>query len=189
MTNCKGIYCFGTGYKSCISDNTGKFCELWGLLLYPQCASGYVNWDCCICATQCPDGFGDTGLYCTKPSAYGRGAGYPLWQKDKCNQEHQDVGGCEKNGALYYPKCKANYHNVGCCVCSPNCPDGWSDIGVSCKKPQQYGRGTGYSVLFNCGKNNDHLIIPTIPDDTCDNQAPKIDDLLSHLDSEVSKGQ
>lgn len=165
-----------------------------------------------------PKGFRDDGLYCAKPAAYGRGAGYPLWQKDKCNREHQDVGGCEKvtkstflvffsflsplhasafallfyafnsvsslhcqiyadlpvkiqmcpqNGALYYPKCKQNFHNVGCCICSPDCPSGWTDIGVSCKKPESYGRGTGYSILFNKCRNNEHLIIPTVPSDSC----------------------
>jgi len=29
-------------------------------------------------------------------------------------------------------------------VCSPDCPSGWTDIGVSCKKPGTYGRGVGY---------------------------------------------
>lgn len=185
MTDCKGIICFGTGYKYCIQDHPGQACEQWGLFVYPKCKPGFTNWDCCVCATiwysiifsylfifrfekktepcpminfsvwtelivflvdtekfhakiypdkyfcfqslslcfvlpnylsfqvfwnhhdrlcisncKCPHisppGFRDDGLYCAKPSAYGRGAGYPLWKKDKCNQEHEDVGGCEK---------------------------------------------------------------------------------------------
>ena len=31
---------------------------------------------------------------------------------------------------------------MGCCVCSPDCPAGFSDIGVSCKKPM-YARDAG----------------------------------------------
>lgn len=189
MTDCKGIICFGTGYKYCIQDHPGQACEQWGLFVYPKCKPGFTNWDCCVCATICPPGFRDDGLYCAKPSAYGRGAGYPLWKKDKCNQEHEDVGGCEKNGALYYPKCKPNFHNVGCCICSPDCPSGWNDIGVSCKKPQSYGRGTGYSVLFSICRNNEHLEIPTIPSSSCTDQATKLDTLLNYLDSEIRKGE
>lgn len=37
---------------------------------------------------ECPSGFRDDGLYCAKPSAYGRGAGYVLWKKDKCFKDH-----------------------------------------------------------------------------------------------------
>jgi len=58
---------------------------------------------------------------------------------------------------MYYPKCKAGFHNVGCCVCSPNCPSGWTDVGISCKKPNTYGRGAGYpvSIGLKCIKEYD----------------------------------
>ena len=26
----------------------------------------------------------------------------------------------EKDGAIFYPKCKANFHKTGCCICSPD---------------------------------------------------------------------
>lgn len=81
----------------------------------------------------CPAGFTDNGLYCLKPRAYGRGVGYVLWKRDQCEKDYPKLG-CEKNGALWYPKCEPGYHNVGCCICSPNCPEGWTDIGISCKK-------------------------------------------------------
>ena len=51
---------------------------------------------------KCPHGFRDHGLYCGKPKAYGRGAGYALWDKNKCFRKHRQ--GCEKHGALYYPR-------------------------------------------------------------------------------------
>lgn len=56
--------------------------------------------------------------------------------------DEYDATDCEKNGLLWYPTCKENFHNVGCCVCSPDCPSGMNDIGVSCHK-DSYGRTAG----------------------------------------------
>jgi len=66
-----------------------------------------------------------------KPKAYGRGAGYVIWEKDKCEREHPDTG-CEKSGAIWYPKCRSGFHPFGCCICSPNCEYGMIDVGISC---------------------------------------------------------
>lgn len=65
----------------------------------------------------------------------------------RCEKDN-GVGNCEENGLIWYPKCKYGYHPVGCCICSPNCPSGWDDIGVSCTKPT-YGRGVGFGFDFN----------------------------------------
>ena len=73
----------------------------------------------------------DDGAFCKKPESYGRGAGSITECKD-----------CEKWGLLWYPKCKPNFHNVACCVCSPDCPAGMTDIGISCAK-KSYGRTAG----------------------------------------------
>jgi len=87
--------------------------------------------------------FTDIGLFCEKPSAYGRGAGHET--------EHNclvsgDAGaaknGCEQWGLLWYPKCDPSYHNFACCICSPDCPSGYSDTGIGCTKPT-YSRGVG----------------------------------------------
>ncbi len=86
-----------------------------------------------FCYKNCPQGLPDNGLYCEKRGEYGRGAGYVIWNEDKCNRENPQ--GCEKSGALWYPKCKPGYSPFGCCLCKPSCPQGWEDIGVSCKKP------------------------------------------------------
>lgn len=45
---------------------------------------------------------------------YGRGAGYV--SRSICNR-HSD-NGCDKNGYLFYPKCRNGYDAVGCCICS-----------------------------------------------------------------------
>jgi len=110
-----------------------------GLLCYTVCKPGFGGAGP-VCWESCPAGYKDTGADCLKPASYGRGAGYVIWDEDKCNRENSQ--GCEKNGALWYPKCQANFHAVGCCVCSPDCPSGMSVIGVSCAK-ESYGRGAG----------------------------------------------
>jgi len=112
-----------------------------GLLCYPFCQEGYKGVGP-VCWQNCPPSFRDDGAFCFKPSPYGRGAGYALWNEDKCHRENQDVGGCEKWGLMWYPKCKVGFHNVACCICSPNCINGMTDIGVSCAK-KSYGRGAG----------------------------------------------
>ena len=65
----------------------------------------------------------------------------------RCEAAH-GRGNCEKNGLIVYPKCKTSFHAVGCCVCSPDCPSGMTDIGVSCQK-NSYGRGAG--AIPGCG--------------------------------------
>lgn len=114
-------------------------------------------------ADRAVSGFRDDGAYCAKPAPYGRGAGYP-WQfgdapfnldgaRDRCNRDHP--GGCEQWGLVWYPRRRANFHAAGCCVCSPDCPAGMTDIGVSCQKqtstrsinlPTQCGAGQVYDA-------------------------------------------
>lgn len=123
--------------------------ELDAGLCYPQCRAGFDGVGP-VCWQDCPSSYRDDGAFCAKPEAYGRGAGY-AWQFGdglnlndavaRCERDH-GRGQCEQNGLIIYPKCRSGFHAVGCCVCSPNCPAGMSDIGVSCAK-QSYGRGAG----------------------------------------------
>lgn len=129
-------------------------------LCYPKCQAGYVGVGP-VCWKSCPPGYRDDGGFCAKPAAYGRGAGYP-WKfgdglnldgaRARCEKENRQ--GCEKYGEIMYPKCREGFSPAGCCVCSPVCPAGFVDIGVSCTKPS-YGRGAG-TVPKNCpaGKVN-----------------------------------
>lgn len=137
-------YCYrktATRGAGIIRNICGPNLEKDGALCYPKCQNGYAG-SGLICTQNCPPGFTNDGLFCRKPNSYGRGAGYVIWDEKKCNDEHSDVG-CEKNGALWYPKCRTNFHSVGCCVCSPDCPPGFGkDIGVSCTK-KTYTRGAG----------------------------------------------
>lgn len=147
--------CLEHATQRCEADNS-QGCEQYGLIIYPKCRAGFKSFGCCLCHSICPSGFRDDGAFCAKPAAYGRGAGYPWKFGDKafnydgarrrCEKNHGQ-GRCEMNGLIYYPKCAENFHNVGCCVCSPNCPSGFNDIGVSCEK-QTYGRGVGYPFKF-----------------------------------------
>jgi len=132
-------------------------------LCYPACAAGYGAAGP-VCWGKCPAGFTDHGVGCTKPAPYGRGAGYP-WKfgdkafsldgaRNRCNKDNPTAG-CEKDGAILYPKCKPGFHKVGCCVCSPDCPSGFGDTGATCTKPTQT-RGAG-TIPTACsgGKQND----------------------------------
>ena len=112
-----------------------------GLLCYPFCREGYhgVGPDCW---QSCPSNFHDDGVFCRKPRSYGRGFG-SLKQCDHC----------EKWGALYYPKCREGFHHVACCVCSPDCPHGMTDIGISCTK-HSYGRLAGTPLVCKHSQEN-----------------------------------
>lgn len=118
-------------------------------LCYTPCRSGYTA-TVTMCVPGCPAGFRDDGLYCAKPAAYGRGAGYPWKFGDKAGSldgararcVKANPQGCEKSGAIIYPLCRSGFHNVGSNICSPSCPSGYTDIGVSCQK-KTYDRGAG----------------------------------------------
>jgi len=128
-------------------------------LCYTPCQPGYKGVGP-VCWQSCAPGFRDDGAFCAKPGPYGRGAGYP-WKfgdglndngmRRRCNKANPQ--GCEKNGLIYYPKCREGFHAVGCCICSPNCPRGQTDIGVSCAK-KSYGRGVG-KPLSTCPTGQD----------------------------------
>lgn len=135
-----------------------------GALCYDKCKDGYGGAGP-MCWEHCPSGYHDDGATCRKdphvvgkPSAYGRGAGYAIWDEKKCNREHSQ--GCEKDGAMYYPRCKPGFHKVGCCICSPDCPAGYHDDGATCRLPgdikgkKSYGRGAG-SALSACASNEE----------------------------------
>ncbi|RHY23730.1 hypothetical protein DYB32_009079 [Aphanomyces invadans] len=90
--------------------------EAYGALCYPMCEKEYEKVGCCVCRKKgCSgvEGFTDLGASCTKPAAYGRGAGYGLWEEDRCKKENG--GTCEKNGLMWYSPCKAGFHSAGCC--------------------------------------------------------------------------
>jgi len=139
-----------------------------GLLCYPECETGYTGVGP-VCWQNCLNNYRDDGAFCYKPSSYGRGAGYPLWSKQKCNDENSN--GCEKYGLLYYPKCKTGFHNVGCCICSPDCPSGQTDIGISCAK-KSYGRGAGTPLTCEDGEQYDAGLCYTPCSEGYDNVGP-----------------
>src|SRR5258706_11502430 len=125
--------------------------ELDAGLCYPKCASGMKGVGP-VCWQNCPSGMTDHGVGCTKAAPYGRGAGYPWKFGDslndsgmyhRCEADH-GKGGCDKDGAIVYPKCRAGYHKVGCCICSPDCPSGMTDSGATCVK-NTANRGTASS--------------------------------------------
>ena len=147
--------CTATGYYGRGAGVVPSTCpagqEKNGALCYPTCKSGFYGVGP-ACWQNCPAGYRDDGAYCAKPSAYGRGGGYVIWDGDVCARDNPSTG-CEQYGALWYPKCKANFHAAGCCICSPDCPSGMTDIGASCAK-QSYGRGAGSPLICASGLEN-----------------------------------
>ncbi len=132
---------------------TGR--ELDAGLCYPKCAAGMKGVGP-VCWQNCTSGWTDNGVGCTKPVPYGRGGGYPWKFGDGFNNNgmlgrcgRANPQGCEMNGAIAYPRCKPGYHAVGCCICSPDCPSGMTDVGVSCtKSTANRGAATSPSATF-----------------------------------------
>ena len=153
-----GVSCTKPSYgrgAGTIPTDCGEGDDKSGALCYPKCAENYTGVGP-VCWGQCPSGFTDNGAFCLKPEAYGRGWGHTSQEACQNSDDHgAKSNGCEQNGLLWYPKCDPNFHNFGCCICSPNCPNGWTDIGISCVKPS-YGRGAG-TIPEGCdnGKEND----------------------------------
>ena len=139
-----------------------------GLLCYPACKSGYTAF-VATCSQDCPAGFRNDGLFCAKPAAYGRGGGYPWQFGDALNNDGMmarcRAGSgtpCEMNGAIAYPTCKAGFSPVGANICSPICPAGMTDAGVSCTK-QTYTQAAS-TLQCAAGQVNDAgLCYPSCP--------------------------
>ena len=71
----------------------------------------------------CPAHMRDDGTSCWLDT-YGRGVGYAnyfeTWDEQLKRCEKSEGTACEWNGLIAYPKCKAGYHSVGCCLCEPD---------------------------------------------------------------------
>lgn len=130
------------------------------LLCYPTCRTGFYGVGP-VCWQECPAQFRNDGAFCAKPESYTRGAGFgyvPLFEerataRQRCESEH-GRGNCERSLEMYYPTCREGFKPVGCCVCSPECPQDMTDIGVSCAK-QSYGRGVGEGAFCQAGQEQD----------------------------------
>ena len=105
----------------CEADHGRGRCEKNGAMAYPKCKPGFHNVGCCTCSPDCPSGFTDTGIACTKPS-YGRGAGTIPTSCD---------GGAQYDAGLCYTGCRGGYSGVGP-VCWGQCPAGWVNCGAGC---------------------------------------------------------
>lgn len=145
-----GDFCWKSSYGRGVGTVPGDCTfdqQKQGLLCYPKCRDGYTGF-VASCFQNCPEGFTDSGAVCTKGAAYGRGAGYAWQIQDGFNNngmlsrcQAAERRPCEMWGAIAYPTCKTGYNAVGANICSPVCPAGMTDMGVSCAK-QSYTRQT-----------------------------------------------
>lgn len=130
-----------------------------GGLCYTKCRPGYRD-VVTMCVPNCPAGFREDGLYCYKPAAIERRA-YP-WEfgdtafslngaRERCRRENGQ--NCTKIGEIIYSTCPTNYKTAPVAVnlCTPVCPAGMEDIGISCQK-STYDRGVGRLMQCPAGK-------------------------------------
>jgi hypothetical protein len=137
-----------------------------GVLCYTPCPSGYrrAGLDCHQICPSAAAGWADQGLFC-RLAEYGRGWGYPWKFGDALNdngmrsrcEKYNGRGNCEKNGLVYYPKCRRGYRNFGCCICRPAVPNcralGYNgNFDLSCAKKIQIGNPSSPS----CAPNEDN---------------------------------
>ena len=134
-------------------------------LCYPPCRPGFEPAGP-VCWQPCPRGFRNDGAFCAKPPPYTVPAG-TIPRLGPCPPGTTDDGtscwsrtfpwtirrtafqrgracpaGMRMDAGLCYQRCREGYHNVGALICSPNCPPGMTDIGVSCARGT-HTRGAG----------------------------------------------
>jgi hypothetical protein len=128
-----------------------------GALCYPDCKSGYTG-NGPVCWGVCPPDYPDHLVYCGKPdTSYGRGVGH--WTEEGCLQSGShgaSTNGCELYYGLWYAKCDKGFHNYDCCVCTPDCPQGFSDDGATCAKPN-YGNTVG-TIPESCPGDKEYYL-------------------------------
>lgn len=83
-----------------------------------------------VCFRACPQGyFGRSYERCAANGADSFGVMRRVLDRGThCDNDDQNIAG------LCYKKCRSGFHYVGGNVCSPDCPSGYTDSGVSCTK-------------------------------------------------------
>lgn len=136
-------------------------------LCYPKCRAGFSG-ATALCVRDCPAGFRDDGLFCAKPKPVGREV--QIWKfgdkafslddaMKRCKASPRGKKyGCAMNAlnTSVYSNCPLGFQTapVATGLCTPKCPDGMLDIGVSCEK-KSYSRGFGH--LPQCGGSTPHF--------------------------------
>jgi hypothetical protein len=124
LQRCEGVY--GTGN-----------CEQTEIGAQKKCPAGTLKFGCCLCAVACPNPnpnvqyYEENNYYCTKKT-FPKSAMYKT--ESECIAAGNTV--CESwVGALWVPKCKQGFRRVGADQCVLLCPEGWTDSGRICFKP------------------------------------------------------
>jgi hypothetical protein len=150
----------GLGIAAALTSGTNAFLNSF---CYAECPVGSSSLGP-VCWTQCPPGFTDFGIGCAKPEACGMGVGVGggIGTIPPCVAPKTEIAGLcydpcadgtERDGLFCYPKCKPGYHKVGCCICSPDCPPGLLDTGISCTKV-----GTTRNTVFQLARTKNRIV-------------------------------
>ena len=137
------------GKNACLRDHPQGCYEGSPSIWYPKCKEGYKGVGL-VCYQFCKAGYHDDGLTCRRDGM----------EMARANCRKENPGGCEDWGAMAYPKCRGGFHAFECCVCTPDCPAGMTDIGVSCQKNGSYGRGVGRVPVANVHGDHHHAGFP-----------------------------
>ncbi len=123
-------------------------------LCYRPCKEDYTGF-ATMCIPGCPAGYRDDGLYCYKPKPIERSA-FPWKFGDSLNM-NDALARCKKSAegkasgcgiynsnTMVYTNCPSGYKTAPLItnLCTPKCPAGTTDIGISCQK-HTYDRGVG----------------------------------------------
>lgn len=112
---------YSPAMRRCEQDHGSGSCEMWGLIWYPKCRSGYHPVGCCLCRPDppnCPAHGLNWGvdLSCAKRIHIGD----PIPMSCASNQQY-DAGLC-------YSHCQNGFTGIGP-VCWGQPPQGWVDCG------------------------------------------------------------
>jgi hypothetical protein len=127
--------------QRCTSANPGG-CQKLGLIIYPNCKSGYRTIGL-ECSPECPPGFGkDIGVSCTKNTST-RGVG----ALSSCGPGlvRDETGG---PAGLCYPQCRTGFNGIGP-VCWQSCSNGLQSCGAGCATSKTECGTTSFDQVFS----------------------------------------
>lgn len=151
-------------------DDCPRTMEKEGLFCYPKCKkAGYTGWGD-SCYKDCPRGWTDHGIACTKPDGYLRGV--PSWSKSACLDAWKNEGAphadgfpapskvtCQKDDNLlgnWYPKANPGFDCTGP-HCRAVCPKGTTDLLLVCNKTDSLARGASSGLTCAPGYEYDSM--------------------------------
>lgn len=109
---------------------------------------------CSLTCRHLDDGLSDSGMW------------------SRCERDN-GRGNCQKDGLIVYPRCRPGFHQVGCCICSPDCPSDTTDVGISCQK-NLHGVGGPKPLVCPSDRKMDGVLLSCVPNDCVTDALPAL---------------